>query len=30
MLVRIEKEIIVEERGARFLGSFRSRLWKWR
>ena len=27
-LVRIEKEIVVEERGARFLGSFRSRLWK--
>jgi hypothetical protein len=27
-LVRIEKEIVVEERGARFLGRFRSRLWK--
>ncbi len=27
-LVRIEKEIVVEERGARFLGKFRSRLWK--
>ena len=27
-LVRIEKEIVVEARGARFLGKFRSRLWK--
>jgi ectoine hydrolase len=27
-LVRIEKEIVVEERGARFLGRSRSRLWK--
>jgi Xaa-Pro aminopeptidase len=27
-LVRIEKEIVVEKRGARFLGKFRSRLWK--
>jgi Xaa-Pro aminopeptidase len=27
-LVRIEKEIVVEEGGARFLGRFRSRLWK--
>ena len=26
-LVRVEKEIVVEERGARFLGKFRSRLW---
>jgi Xaa-Pro aminopeptidase len=27
-LVRIEKEIVVEKRGARFLGRSRSRLWK--
>ncbi len=26
--VRVEREIVVEERGARFLGRFRSRLWK--
>ncbi len=27
-LVRVEREIVVEERGARFLGRFRSRLWR--
>ncbi len=26
-LVRVEREIVVEQRGARFLGRFRSRLW---
>ena len=27
-LVRVEKEIVVESRGARFLGTFKNRLWK--
>ncbi len=26
--VRVEREIVIEERGARFLGRFRSRLWR--